>query len=109
MQDSGMLKKVVRYLGCIAIGWIRNERTDDCKLDLHLPGRSSLMEQPGGWNPLKGCWKDRPSLKAVKTAKQDEAEIAIFAYADSDWGTCEKSRRSYSGGVIMPMGAYVCG
>eukprot|EP00971_Amphidinium_carterae_P070340 1391304-Amphidinium_carterae.2 len=29
------------------------------------------------------------------------------AYADSGWGTCKKSRRSCSGGVIMLMGAYV--
>eukprot|EP00971_Amphidinium_carterae_P202827 4024975-Amphidinium_carterae.5 len=57
----------------------------------------------------RGCWKDRPSLKAVKTAKRDEAEITMAAYADTDWGTCRESHRSFSGSVIMLMGAYVCG
>eukprot|EP00971_Amphidinium_carterae_P195535 3880261-Amphidinium_carterae.2 len=37
--------------------------------------------------------EDRPSLRPVKKAKQEEAEITIAAYADSDWGTCKKWTR----------------
>eukprot|EP00971_Amphidinium_carterae_P327728 6459221-Amphidinium_carterae.2 len=70
-KDWSMLKKVVRYLGSSPIGWTRIEPTGDFKLDLHLPGKANLKEQPGGWNPVQGdVGKDRPSVKAVKKAKQ---------------------------------------
>eukprot|EP00971_Amphidinium_carterae_P104821 2075727-Amphidinium_carterae.1 len=50
-----------------------------------------------------------PSREESRNSKHEEAEITRSASADSDWGTCKESRQSYSGGVILLMGAYVCG
>eukprot|EP00971_Amphidinium_carterae_P008321 164229-Amphidinium_carterae.2 len=84
-KEWSMLTKVVRYLGSSPTGWTRIEPTSNFKLDLHLPSRASVKEQPG---------TDSPSLKAVKKAKREEEVIVISAFADSDWGTLRRDDRT---------------
>jgi hypothetical protein len=65
--------------------------------------REMARPSSDGWRKLKILARFILERTAVvwQFAWQDEAELVLRAFSDSDWAGCRKTRRSTSGGVLM--------